>query len=86
MPARPGVEEAAGAELVAAVNEIRALPLLKRPGIAESIDWAQGAAVLAARGDPWPVALRRSLGLLVKDEEDLAVVEGQAERLLGARD
>ena len=68
------------------MNAVRALPLLKRPGIAESIDWAQGAAVLAARGDPWPVALRRSLGLLVKGEEDIALVESHAERILGGGD
>ena len=80
----PGVEEASAAALVDAVNTIRSLPLLKRPGIAESIDWAQGAAVLAAGGDPWPVALRRALGLLVKDEEDLARVESHAEEVFGA--
>jgi MoxR-like ATPase len=80
----PGVEEAAAGALVDAVNTIRSLPLLKRPGIAESIDWAQGAAVLAAGGDPWPVALRRALGLLVKDEEDLARVESHAEEVFGA--
>ena len=82
----PGVEEAAAGALVDAVNAIRALPLLKRPGIAESIDWAQGAAVLAAAGDPWPVALRRALGLLVKDEEDLARVESHAQEVFGAVD
>ena len=82
----PGVEEAAASALVDAVNAIRSLPLLKRPGIAESIDWAQGAAVLAAGGDPWPVALRRALGLLVKDEEDLARVESHAQEVFGARD
>jgi MoxR-like ATPase len=80
----PGVEEAAARALVDAVNTIRSLPLLKRPGIAESIDWAQGAAVLAAGGDPWPVALRRALGLLVKDEEDLARVESHAGEVFGA--
>jgi MoxR-like ATPase len=82
----PGVEEAAAGALVDAVNAIRSLPLLKRPGIAESIDWAQGAAVLAAGGDPWPVALRRALGLLVKDEEDLARVESHAMEVFGAVD
>ncbi len=82
----PGVQEEAAATLVRAVNAVRALPLLKRPGIAESIDWAQGAAVLAAGGDPWPVALRRSLGLLVKDEEDLALVESNSKRVFGGGD
>src|SRR5665811_124502 len=70
----PGVEEAAAGALVDAVNAIRSLPLLKRPGIAEAIDWAHGATVLATDGDPWPVALRRALGLLVKDEDDLSLI------------
>jgi MoxR-like ATPase len=82
----PGVEEAAAGALVDAVNAIRSLPLLKRPGIAEAIDWAHGATVLATDGDPWPVALRRALGLLVKDEDDLALVERHAEEVLGVRD
>jgi MoxR-like ATPase len=82
----PGVEEQAAATLVDAVNAVRSLPLLKRPGIAESVDWAHGAAVLAAAGEAWPVALRRALGLLIKDEEDLVVVERHTAEMFGARD
>ena len=41
------------------------------PGIAETIDWAQGAQALAAEGAAWPEALRRSLGLLLKEQEDV---------------
>jgi hypothetical protein len=40
--------------------------------------------LLEARGDPWPVALRRSLGLLVKDQDDLARVVAAADDLLAA--
>jgi hypothetical protein len=61
--------------LVAAVAEVRRLPLVKHPGIAESIDWARAALVLERDGAAWPVALRRSLGLLVKDQEDVATIE-----------
>ena len=50
------------------------LPLIKRPGIAESIDWARAAQVLHRDGASWPDALKRSLGLIVKDQEDLDVV------------
>lgn len=82
----PGVEEEAAATLVDAVNAVRSLPLLKRPGIAESVDWAHGAAVLAAAGEAWPVALRRALGLLIKDEEDLVVVERHTMEMFGAGD
>jgi hypothetical protein len=54
------------------------LPLIKRPGIAESIDWARAAEVLHRDGAPWPEALRRSLGLIVKDQEDFdAVLEAE---------
>ena len=56
----PGVEEAAAAALVEAVVAVRALRLVKRPGTAETIDWARGASALAEQGDAWPDALRRS--------------------------
>jgi MoxR-like ATPase len=75
----PGLDEAAAAALVEAITGIRALTLLKRPGIAETIDWAQGAAILTAEGARWPEALQRSLGLLLKDQEDLERVAGQPE-------
>lgn len=71
----PGIAAEAAEHLVAAVSEIRRLQLIKKPGIAESIDWARAAAVLGRDGAPWPEALKRSLGLLVKDQEDFAVIE-----------
>ena len=64
--------------LVEAVAAVRRLPLIKRPGIAESIDWARAADVLHRDGASWPDALKRSLGLLVKDQEDFAVIEEAA--------
>ncbi|MPZ80376.1 MAG: AAA domain-containing protein [Actinophytocola sp.] len=79
----PGIEEEAAAVLVRAVSGTRELQLLKRPGIAESVEWARGAVALADTGDPWPVALRRALGLLVKDEEDMALVHRHIEELIG---
>ncbi len=76
----PGVQEAAAVALVEAVVAVRALRLVKRPGTAETIDWARGASVLAGQGDAWPEALRRSLGLLLKEQDDidlaLAEVDG----------
>jgi MoxR-like ATPase len=71
----PGLTGEAATALVRAVQEIRALPLLKRPGIAETVDWARGAAALVDDGSAWPRALRRALGLLIKDEEDTALVD-----------
>lgn len=72
----PGLSAEAAASLVAAVTSVRGLPLIKPPGIAETIEWAQAAKQLAEEGAAWPQALRRSLGLLVKEREDTeAVVE-----------
>jgi len=77
------VVEAAAQAVVAAVNGLRQMPLVKAPGIAEAVDWARAATVLdAGRGD-WPAALKRSIGQVLKDEEDLAVVSGKLDALVG---
>ncbi|KAB8193027.1 AAA domain-containing protein [Nonomuraea phyllanthi] len=70
----PGLDDRSAARLVAAVHRIRGLALLKRPGIAESVSWALGVQALAREGSSWLEAMRRSAGLLVKHEEDLALV------------
>ena len=77
----PGLADEAAASLVAAVSGVRALKLIKPPGIAETIDWAQAANVLTGEGAPWPLALRRSLGLLLKEAEDTDLVLSHAEAL-----
>jgi MoxR-like ATPase len=77
----PGLDEAAASSLVDAIKRVRAEKLLKPPGIAETIDWAQGAGTLADEGVAWPAALRRSLGLLLKEQEDLELVQARAELL-----
>ena len=45
----PGIAAEAAERLVDAVAAIRRLPLIKRPGIAESIDWARAARSAAPR-------------------------------------
>ena len=77
----PGLAEDAAASLVEAVTGVRALQLIKPPGIAETIEWAQAAKLLADEGAAWPVALRRSLGLLLKEQEDTEAVLEHAEAL-----
>ncbi|MEV0821637.1 AAA family ATPase [Nonomuraea rubra] len=79
----PGLDERSAARLVAAVHRIRGLALLKRPGIAESASWARGVQALAGEGSSWPEAMRRSAGLLVKHEEDLALVSRHAAEVFG---
>jgi MoxR-like ATPase len=78
----PRLPDEAVAGLVSAVSRARFLPLVKKPGVSESIDWARAAAVLAEEGSPWPEALRRSIGLLVKDPEDLELIGAEAPALL----
>lgn len=76
----PELDERAAAAIVAAVRRARDRPLLRPPGIAETIEWARGAAVLTRRGTPWPEALTAALGLLVKDRDDLALLRADAAR------
>jgi MoxR-like ATPase len=77
----PGLAEDAAQSLVAAVTGVRALRLIKPPGIAETIEWGQAAKVLSDEGSAWPLALRRSLGLLLKEQEDTEAVLEHAEAL-----
>ena len=78
------VAEATARAVVAAVGGLRRLPLVKAPGIAEAVDWARAATLLdAGRGD-WPSALRRSIGQVLKDEEDLELVAGRLDEVLGS--
>ena len=77
----PGLSEAAAESLVSAVTTIRQTRLVKQPGLAESIEWARGARVLEADGEPWPIALRESLGLLLKERDDVAHVVARAREI-----
>ena len=70
--ARAGdVAESTAKAVVAAVNGLRRLPLAKSPGIAEGVEWAQAATLLENASGRWPDAFRRSIGVAIKDEEDL---------------
>ncbi len=70
MRASSVAEETAHA-VVAAVNRLREEPLTKVPGVAETVEWAEAATLLHSQGAAWPVAFKRAIGVVVKDEEDL---------------
>jgi MoxR-like ATPase len=70
----PGVGERAARAVVAAVGRLRREPLSKHPGIAEAVEWAEAASLLNQQGERWPEAFRRSLGVVIKTEEDLVHV------------
>jgi MoxR-like ATPase len=76
------VAEATARAVAKVVNEIRARPLAKPPGIAEAVEWANAATVLEKGGSPWPEAFRRAIGVLVKDEEDLAYLRPEFDQII----
>jgi MoxR-like ATPase len=70
----PGVADELARSVAATVARLRELDLVKRPGVAEAIDWAAALAVLgaaAAEGE----AARETLGWAVKTREDLRRAE-----------
>jgi MoxR-like ATPase len=77
----PGVSEPLARSVAEAVARLRALDLVKPPGAAEAIDWAQALDHLGAEsvdGD----AARETLGWVIKNREDLGVVEPALPELL----
>jgi len=76
----PDVEALLAEKVVAAVARMRELALLKKPGIAESIDWASGLQRLQVR-DLEDGAVNQTLGLVLKERDDLVHV--LEEKVLG---
>jgi len=76
----PEVEALLAEKVVAAVARMRELALLKKPGIAESIDWANGLQRLQVR-DLEDGAVNQTLGLVLKERDDLVHV--LEEKVLG---
>ena len=76
------VAEATARAVANAVQEIRARPLAKPPGIAEAVEWANAATILEKGGSPWPQAFRRAIGVLIKDEEDLSAIAPELGRIV----
>jgi MoxR-like ATPase len=79
-----GVAEATARAVVSAVNGLRKLALVKPPGIAEALDWSRATQDLEGGTGDWPLALRRSIGQVLKDEEDLEMVADKLDDLLKA--
>ena len=81
----PGIERALAAQVVRFVQALRKEDLRKKPGVAETLDWAaalMGLEVKDLRADP--EALHESLMCLLKTQEDHAAVPIEVvERLAG---
>jgi len=76
------VAEATARAVAAAVSELRQMPLAKAPGISEAVEWARAASLLQRGGERWPQAFRRAIGVVIKDEEDMAYLEGRIDDVL----
>ncbi len=81
----PGIEQALAAQVVRFVQALRKEDLRKKPGVAETLDWAAALVGLGVRDlRSEPEALHESLMCLLKTQEDQAVVPLEVvERLAG---
>ncbi len=76
------VAEATARAVATAVTDLRAMPLAKPPGISEAVEWAHAATLIEAGEGRWPEAFRRAIGVVVKDEDDLAYVAEHIDEVL----
>ncbi len=76
----PDVSAALARKVVAAVNRLRALELVKPPGVAETIDWVRSLGVLGA-DDLDPQVAADTIGAVVKERDDLEQVSGDLARI-----
>jgi MoxR-like ATPase len=77
----PAVSEPLARSVAQAVGQLRGLDLVKLPGAAEAIDWAQALAHLGVQSADGEAA-RETLGWVIKNREDLARVEPLLPELL----
>jgi MoxR-like ATPase len=72
----PELEQRLAAEAARVVNALRKLELKKAPSIAETLDWARALVRLGAKQLD-ASALRTSLSVMLKHEEDRSLVESK---------
>ena len=71
----PHVDDRLCAQVALAVQKLRANEaILKKPSIAETLDWAAALDALGVR-ELTPDALRRTAGFVLKNNEDIAAME-----------
>ncbi|MEM1362220.1 MAG: MoxR family ATPase [Pseudomonadota bacterium] len=69
------VAEATASAVVRAVGQLRAEPLVKPPGVAETVEWAEAATLLHHQGATWPNAFLQAIGVALKDHDDLQYIQ-----------
>ncbi|MFP5320016.1 MAG: AAA family ATPase [Acidimicrobiia bacterium] len=78
----PEVPAELARRVAGAVSRLRGLDLAKRPGVAETIDWAEALTVLGSTGLDLDAA-RDTLGAVVKDHDDVDLVLERLPQLVG---
>ncbi|MEZ4455355.1 MAG: MoxR family ATPase [Gemmatimonadales bacterium] len=78
---QPNLPDRLAAEVVAFVQRLRSSDLSKLPGVAETLDWAAALESLDAR-QLTPADVDRTLGVLLKYQEDVARIRGDATQTL----
>ena len=79
----PELDGAVAAEVCGATHRLRQEPLLKQPGVAETLDWARAVAALRTGengqkdGDLTPAEIENTLGCLLKEVEDVTRVDSE---------
>ena len=77
----PGIAEHLARQICRFVQELRAIDLDKRPGVAETLDW--GLALCELSGDHLSLEIARStLGCLVKSKRDVERVQSALPELI----
>jgi MoxR-like ATPase len=79
----PGIDERLATQVARFIAGLRKLDLKKAPSIAETLDWARGLCALGVR-ELDAAAVRRTLALIVKHEEDLRKAESKVGALTSA--
>lgn len=72
----PDVPEELAASVASMVSRVRKMDLMKRPGVAETIDWANALNLLGAR-EGHTEAVASTLGAVIKDHEDEGLVRSR---------
>jgi MoxR-like ATPase len=78
----PGVSETMAREVAGAVARLRSLDVAKRPGVAETIDWANALSFLGVERLDEDNA-RETLGAVLKDHEDQELAESRLAEVVG---
>lgn len=78
----PGIDERLARQLTEAVQRLRSMELLKPPGVAEALDWAQALTALG-KDELDAETAATTLGAVLKYSEDLDRVRASLDSLLG---